>query len=114
METYSFHEVIVREATSYPNPNNVVRKDWKKFQGPPSMHFILAKANGYDFYVTSDHFQKAVFQPINSDKPAWLATKREAAEATDRYFVALAGFEYFENSGPGGKGHTTSSTAKTT
>jgi hypothetical protein len=36
---------------------------------------------------------------------AWLATKREAAEATDAAFVALAGYEHSENNGPNGVGH---------
>ena len=82
-----------------------VRPDWRKHQGPPSAHYALAKANGFDFYVTTDHSQEATFQPVSSSNPAWVAAKREAAAATDGRFVAIAGFEHSENNGPGGKGH---------
>ena len=34
-----------------------------------------------------------------------MAAKREAAEATDRDFVAIAGYEHSENNGPNGTGH---------
>ena len=29
-------------------PNHKPRADWKEHQGPPSAHYALAKANGYD------------------------------------------------------------------
>jgi hypothetical protein len=83
----------------------VPRPDWRKFQGPPSAHFALAKANGYDFYITTDHSQEETFQPPNPNNPAWVAAKRDAAAATDRSFVAIAGFEHSENNGPKGTGH---------
>jgi len=35
----------------------------------------------------------------------WMAGKREAREATDKDFVAINGFEFSENDGPGGVGH---------
>jgi hypothetical protein len=89
----------------FPSKSMVLKPDWQKFQGPPSAHFALAKANGYDFYVSSDHSQEAGFQPPDPNNANWLATKRAAAEATDANFVAIAGYEHSENNGPGGVGH---------
>ncbi|HZL56488.1 MAG TPA: CehA/McbA family metallohydrolase [Bryobacteraceae bacterium] len=89
----------------YPSPDVTLKPDWEKYQGPPSRHFELAKANGYDFYVTSDHSQEGAFQPIGPDNPAWLESKRQARDATTADFAALPGFEYSENDGPGGVGH---------
>jgi hypothetical protein len=97
--------LVVVNSTSYPGPQNVLKPDWKKYQGPPSEHFALAKAAGYDFYVVTDHSQEAAFQPVSPTNAAWVATGREAAAATDSHFVALRGFEHSENNGPGGKGH---------
>ncbi len=97
--------MVVKDGLSYPGPNQKPRADWKKVQGPPSQHFALAKAKGYDFYVISDHSQEVAFHPTSPTNPAWLATKKQAAEATDGRFVALAGYEHSENNGPGGKGH---------
>ncbi len=97
--------MLVMNSVSYPGPYLTLKPDWQKFQGPPSEHYALAKAHGYDFYATTDHSQEAAFQPPSATNPAWVATKREAAVATDRNFVALAGFEYSENNGPGGQGH---------
>jgi len=89
-----------------PPPEGVTpRPNWRKYQGPPAAHYAKAKTNGYDFYVTSDHTQEAAFQPVCPTNPAWVATKRQAAQATDHTFVALAGFEHSENNGPGGIGH---------
>lgn len=85
--------------------NTRLKDDWDKFQGLPSAHYALAKASGFDFYVTTDHSQEAGFHPTSPISSAWLATNEEAAEATDSGFVALRGFEYSENNGPGGKGH---------
>jgi hypothetical protein len=85
--------------------NTTLKSDWRKYQGLPSAHYALAKANGYDFYVTTDHSQEAGFHPTSPISAAWLATNEEAKEATDKDFVALRGFEYSENNGPGGKGH---------
>src|SRR5215469_2015770 len=97
--------LVVAGATDAPGPNNVLKPDWKKFQGPPAKHFAIAKSMGYDFYVTSDHSQEAPFQPVSSTNAAWLDTKAAAAAATDSHFIALAGYEHSENNGPGGKGH---------
>lgn len=83
----------------------ILKPDWQKFQGPPAAHFSLAKANGYDFYVVTDHSQEADLQPPTADNPKWLETKKSAADATDDKFVAIAGYEHSENNGPGGKGH---------
>lgn len=97
--------IYVIDSWQYPSPSSILKSDWENYQGPPSKHYEVAKMNGYDFYVTSDHSQEASFNPPSPNNPNWLATKREAAQATDRKFVALAGFEYSENDGPGGKGH---------
>jgi hypothetical protein len=85
--------------------NSTLKPDWEKLQGPPSSHYALAKANGYDFYAVTDHSQESDFYPTNTNNPAWLDSKNEADEATDSNFVAIRGFEYSENNGPGGKGH---------
>ena len=53
----------------------------------------------------TDHSQEAPFAPTSATNAAWLATKREASEAADNRFTALAGFEFSENNGPGGRGH---------
>ena len=97
--------IYVINSFQYPSPSVTLKKDWKEFQGPPSVHFNLAKSNGYDFYVTTDHSQEAAFQPADASNPQWVASKRDAAAATSAGFVALAGFEYSENDGPGGTGH---------
>ena len=96
---------ISPEGSQSPPADLVPRPDWQKYQGPPAAHFALAKTNGYDFYTTSDHSQEAGLQPVAPSNPAWSASRREAADATDPRFVALAGFEFSENNGPGGKGH---------
>jgi hypothetical protein len=88
-----------------PSSDLTLRPDWQQVQGPPSRHFELAKAAGFDFYAVSDHSQEAAFMEGGDNNPAWIATKREAAQATDTNFVALAGFEFSENNGPGGTGH---------
>jgi len=86
-------------------PAKVLKPDWQKHQGPPAAHYALAKAKGYDFYFATDHSQEAAFQPVSSTNAAWVAAKRDAAEATDRNFLAVAGYEHSENNGPNGTGH---------
>ena len=93
------------DGVSHAPKNRALKPNWEKLQGPPSAHFALAKANGYDFYVTTDHSQEATFHPTSPTNAAWLAAKRDAAAATDSTFVALAGYEHSENNGPGGTGH---------
>jgi hypothetical protein len=93
------------DGVQYPPKGKHLKPDWQKYQGPPSEHFALAKARGYDFYVVTDHSQEACFNPVSATNEAWIATKRAAAEATDSQFVALAGYEHSENNGPGGVGH---------
>ncbi len=83
----------------------VLKPDWQKVQGPPSAHYALARSNHYDFYITTDHSQEAAFQPPSATNAAWLAAKRQAAEATGPDFVAIAGYEHSENNGPNGTGH---------
>ena len=85
--------------------NATLKPDWQKFQGAPSVHYALAKANGYDFYAVTDHSQEADFHPTSSTSKAWVETQKAADEATDSKFVALRGFEYSENNGPNGNGH---------
>jgi hypothetical protein len=97
--------MIIMGSSQYPGPYGDLKPDWKKFQGPPSEHFRLAKENGYDFYAVTDHSQEAIFQPASPTNPAWLAIKREAVEATTPQFVAIAGYEHSENDGPNGVGH---------
>ncbi|MEO8368273.1 MAG: hypothetical protein ABI806_03670 [Candidatus Solibacter sp.] len=97
--------IYVINSFQYPSPGMTVKPDWEKFQGPPSEHFSRAKANGYDFYTVADHSQEAAFQPPNADNAQWMALKEQAAAATGANFVALPGFEYSENDGPGGTGH---------
>jgi hypothetical protein len=97
--------IFVVNGSQYPSPEATLKPDWKEFQGPPSEHFSIAKANGYDFYTTTDHSQEGAFQPPSPSNPEWAATRQQAAAATGVTFVALAGFEYSENDGPGAKGH---------
>jgi hypothetical protein len=97
--------IYVIDGLQYPGPQEVLRPDWHSVQGPPSRHFELARAAGFDFYASTDHSQEGIFWPWGPDNPAWKATKQQAAAATDGDFVALAGFEYSENDGPGGTGH---------
>ncbi|MEO7142067.1 MAG: hypothetical protein ABI165_01030, partial [Bryobacteraceae bacterium] len=51
--------IYVIDSFQYPSPNLILKPDWQKYQGLPREHFELAKANGYDFYVTTDHSQEA-------------------------------------------------------
>jgi len=97
--------IFVIDGAQIPAPDTPVKPDWEKFQGPPSKHYSLAKEKGYDFYATTDHSQESAFQPGSDVNPVWLSAKQQAVEATDAKFVALAGFEYSENDGPGGTGH---------
>jgi hypothetical protein len=97
--------IYVIDGAQYPSPNMTVKPDWKEYQGTPLEHFRLAKSHGYDWYVTTDHSQEAAFQPPGATNPQWMDTKRAAAETTNADFVALAGFEFSENDGPGGTGH---------
>lgn len=97
--------LVVNNSLSHPGPQNVLKPNWQKVQGPPSEHFALARSEGYDFYVSTDHSQEEALNPVSPTNAAWLATGKEAAEATDAHFVAFRGYEHSENNGPGGKGH---------
>lgn len=97
--------IYVINGSQIPSPGVTVKPDWQKFQGNPAVHYAAAKAAGYDFYAATDHSQDAAFQPPGPDNPTWVESKKQAAAATDANFVALAGFEYSENDGPGGTGH---------
>lgn len=85
--------------------NTTLKPDWDKYQGLPSDHYALAKANGYDFYIATDHSQEAGYHPTSPVSSAWVSAKRQADEATDSAFVALVGYEHSENNGPVGRGH---------
>lgn len=86
--------------------NSTLKSDWQKHQGLPSVHFDLAKASGYDFYIVTDHSQEAGFHPTNSKNLQWNSLHNQAKKATDKQFIALAGYEHSENNGPGiGRGH---------
>jgi len=97
--------IYVVNGLQYPGPSEILRPDWHTVQGPPARHFELAKQNGFDFYVSTDHSQEGAFWPWGPNNPYWKTTKDQAAAATDKDFVAIAGFEYSENDGPGGTGH---------
>ncbi len=97
--------IYVIDGAQYPSPSMRVKPDWENTQGPPLEHFRQAKAAGYDFYITTDHSQEAAFQPPSAENPVWLDTKRAATASTSADFVAIAGFEFSENDGPGGTGH---------
>ena len=97
--------IFVINSFQYPAPGVTLKKDWMEYQGPPSVHFRLAKAAGYDFYITSDHSQEAAYQPAEPTNPQWMAARKDAGSATGGGFVALAAFEHSENDGPGGTGH---------
>ena len=97
--------MYVKDSTSYPGPQLMLKPNWQQFQGPPSMHFALARANGYDFYVTTDHSQESTFQPPRSNNAAWVDTGTVAAALTTDRFVAIRGYEHSENDGPDGEGH---------
>ena len=88
-----------------PKGGKALKPDWQKYQGPPAAHYALAKAKGFDFYTTTDHSQEKGFQPPSRTNAAWAAAKREAAEATDARFVAIAGYEHSESSSTNGGGH---------
>src|SRR3954452_20766663 len=47
------------DGAQYPAKSSTLKPDWQKVQGPPAVHFALAKEKGYDFYVTTDHTQEA-------------------------------------------------------
>ncbi|QKJ29626.1 hypothetical protein HQ865_07625 [Mucilaginibacter mali] len=85
--------------------HSTMKPDAAKFQGPPSVHYAIAKANGYDFYITTDHSQEPIFYPVRPDNAAWVGVHQQAAAATDKSFVAIAGYEHSENNGPGATGH---------
>ncbi len=81
--------------------------DYNNRQGLPSNHYALARKNGYDFYVVTDHTQEPTLQPVSLSNPVWQVMLKTADEF-DKYpdFVALAGFEYSRNtSKDGGSGH---------
>jgi hypothetical protein len=96
---------VDENGAQHPAKTQVLKPDWQKGQGPPAAHFAAARAAGYDFYCSTDHSQEADFQPPSPDNKNYAQTKRDAAEATNEKFVAIAGYEHSENNGPGGNGH---------
>ena len=75
--THGCAGIYVINSVQYPSPSVTVKKDWKEYQGPPAVHFSLAKSSGYDFYITTDHSQEAAFQPMSTANPAWAASKEK-------------------------------------
>ena len=98
--------MFVIDSVQYPGPGMKLRADWEEHQGPPKKHFELAKAAGYDFYITTDHSQDAPFHPQDGGaNVVWEDAKRAADAMSDASFAALSGLEYSENDGPAGQGH---------
>lgn len=97
--------IFVIDGLQYPSPSLVLKADWQEYQGSPAEHFRLAKKHGYDFYATTDHSQEAGLHQAGPGGTGWVVSKQDAAQATDANFVAIAGFEYSENNGPGATGH---------
>jgi hypothetical protein len=58
--------------------NTRMKPDSDKYQGSPATHFAIAKANKYDFYITTDHSQEASFHPTSATNPNWIATHKAA------------------------------------
>ena len=56
------------EGVQTPAKSQILKPDWQKLQGPPSVHFALAKSNRYDFYAVTDHSQEAPFAPVWIDR----------------------------------------------
>ncbi|MEX2634219.1 MAG: hypothetical protein WD267_09300 [Balneolales bacterium] len=81
--------------------------DYTNQQGLPANHYERAKANGYDFYVTTDHSQEPTLQPVSIDNTFWQTTLKHARTYdNDPDFVALAGIEFSRNTPDnGGNGH---------
>lgn len=96
---------ISKEGVQSPPAGSKLKDDWQQSQGQPADHFARAKAAHYDFYTVSDHSQEEGFSPLSPTNPNWVALKRQAAEATNKDFVALPGYEHSENNGPEGMGH---------
>jgi hypothetical protein len=96
---------VDENGAQHPAKTQVLKPDWQKVQGPPAVHFALAKSLGYDFYITTDHSQEAAFQPPSPTNANWTDTLKAANDATDASFAAIAGYEHSENNGPGGVGH---------
>lgn len=97
--------IIIVRSSQYPGPGLKLKQNWREVQGLPSVHFALAKANGYDFYISTDHSQEYAFNPPASSNQSWIDTKQAAETATDDNFIAIRGYEHSENNGPNGQGH---------
>jgi hypothetical protein len=71
-------------------------------KGTPADHYGMAKAAGYDFYAITNH-ALAKYKAFTAQ--SYEDTKSDADKFTDATFVAIVGFEFSENDGPGGTGH---------
>jgi hypothetical protein len=72
--------------------------------------FATAKANGFDFMISTEHSGSTGPASVPMDPKVFYAdVKKQAATYTDSTFVGLAGYEFSDNDGgPGiGKGHMT-------
>jgi hypothetical protein len=104
--TYTVYAGNTHSHTNYTSSHgDQVTNNDPSLNGRPIEHFNLAKTNGYDFYVTTDHSQEVGFDPTSATNAAWVDSKQDAGEATVSTFVGLTGFEYSENNGPDGTGH---------
>src|SRR5437763_5002738 len=65
---------VDENGAQHPAKTQVLKPDWQKVQGPPAVHFALAKSLGYDFYITTDHSQEAAFQPPGPTNANWADT----------------------------------------
>lgn len=98
----------VPETMSWKDYNTVSfnPEDYTNLQGLPENHFKLAKENGYDFYVITDHSHEPLLQPVSNENHAWIHMMRAAKKFTNDNFVAIHGFEYSRNTEEdGGQGH---------
>ncbi|TVS17748.1 MAG: hypothetical protein EA424_12110 [Planctomycetaceae bacterium] len=74
------------------------QQSYRNHQGPPGKYFERAKAQGFDFFVITDHSQEKPLQPVDPQRnAAWLDTLAAAEQSTDDKFIAMAGFEYSRN-----------------
>ena len=88
----------------------VVRKEFRQLRAPSARDFTGTDS---DYLLApvlpdaADEIIRGSFERLNQDFPkrGELAAKRQAAEATDKGFVAVAGYEHSENNGPNGTGH---------
>lgn len=101
-ETHA-HTVYTYSHGNHRGKDGALKADWDRetysnYQGPPEKYFERAKAEGFDFFVVTDHSQEEPFQPVDAQKnKAWLDIQAAAEKCTDETFVAMPGFEFSRN-----------------